>query len=122
MRYILLIQHDEAHFASLSEAERQALYAEYRSLREQLTAAGNWVAGDQLLPASAGKTVKVRDGKPVVTAGPFAESREQVGGYFMIEARDLDEAVSIAARIPSARTGTIEVRPVVPSAVPAAAR
>jgi hypothetical protein len=122
VKYILLIHHDEAYFASLSEAERQALYAEYRSLREQLTAAGNWVAGDQLLPTSAGSSVKVRDGKAVVTGGPFAESREQVGGYFMIEARDLDEAVSIAARIPSARTGTIEVRPVVPSVVPAAAR
>jgi hypothetical protein len=91
-------------------------------LREQLTAAGNWVGGDQLQPTSAARSVKVRDGKPVVTSGPFAETREQLGGYFMIEARDLDEAVSIAARIPSARMGTIEVRPVVPSQVPAGAR
>jgi hypothetical protein len=122
VRYILLIHDDEKAFWKLSEADRQALYGEYRSLREQLIASGNWVGGDQLQPTSAARSVKVRDGKPVVTSGPFAETREQLGGYFMIEARDLDEAVSIAARIPSARMGTIEVRPVVPSAVPAAAR
>jgi hypothetical protein len=122
VRYILLIHDDEKAFWNLSEAERQALYTEYRSLREQLTAAGNWVGGDQLQPTSAARSVKVRDGKPVVTSGPFAETREQLGGYFLIEARDLEEAVSIAARIPSARLGTIEVRPVVPSPVPAGAR
>jgi hypothetical protein len=122
VRYILLIHDDEKAFWNLSEADRQAMYLEYRSLREQLIAAGNWVGGDQLQPTTAAKSVKVRDGKPVVTSGPFAETREQLGGYFMIEARDLDEAISIAARIPSARLGTIEVRPVVPSPVPAVAR
>lgn len=122
MRYILLIHHDDETFWGLSEDDRQKLYVEYRQLREQITASGHFVAGDQLLPASAGKNVRVRDGKPVVTTGPFAETREQLGGYFMIEAKDIDEAVAIAARIPSARVGTIEVRPLAPSAVPAAAR
>jgi hypothetical protein len=122
VKYILLIHHDEESFASLSEADRQSLYAEYRKLRDQLTAAGNFVAGNELQPASAGRRVHVRDGKPVVTTGPFAETREQLGGFFLIEAQDLDEAVRIAARIPSARTGTIEVRAVVESPVPAATR
>jgi hypothetical protein len=122
VKYLLLIHHDEESFARLSEDDRQSLYGEYRKLRDQLTATGNWLAGDELQPTSAGKSVKVRDGKPVVTTGPFAETREQLGGYFLIEARDLDEAVRIAARIPSARNGTVEVRPVVQSSVPAAAR
>jgi hypothetical protein len=119
VKYILLIHHDEKTFGNLSEAERQQIYGEYRAFREQIKAAGQYVAGDRLHPTSAAKSVRVRDGKQVVTGGPFAETREQLGGYFVIDAGDLDEAIAIAARIPSARTGTIEVRPVAEPSVAA---
>jgi hypothetical protein len=119
VKYILLIHHDEETFGKLSETELQQIYGEYRAFREQIRAAGQYVAGDRLHPTSAAKSVRVRDGKQVVTGGPFAETREQLGGYFVIDARDLDEAIAIAARIPTARTGTIEVRPVAETPVAA---
>jgi hypothetical protein len=90
-------------------------------LSQELKAAGQVVTGSQLHPTSAATSVRVRDGKGIVTDGPFAETREQLGGYFLIEAKDLDEATAIAARIPSARMGTIEVRPLVEAATPATA-
>jgi len=120
VKYILLIHHDEESFGKLTEGERQQVYSEYRALREQMKAAGQHVAGDRLYPTSSARTVRVRDGKQVVTSGPFAETREQLGGYFVVDVDDLDEAIAIAARIPSARTGTIEVRQVAEAAVPAA--
>jgi hypothetical protein len=120
MKYMLLIHDDERAFQSLSEADRQAVYAEYRKFSEQITASGNYLSGSELQPTSAATTVRVRDGKRLVTDGPFAEAREQLGGYYLIEAKDLDEALAVAARIPSARTGTIEVRPLMPSMVPEA--
>ena len=113
MKYMLLICHDENSWTNRTENERQAIYAEYRGLIEELKSQGKYLFGDQLQPASTAQTVRVRDGQPLVTDGPFAETREQVGGFFMIEAENIDEAKSIAARIPSSRTGTIEVRPVV---------
>ncbi|MGZ8844594.1 MAG: YciI family protein [Pyrinomonadaceae bacterium] len=113
MKYILLIYHEEQGWEAISEAERQQIYLEYRQLIGELQAEGKYLVGDELQPTSTAQSVRVRDGKQLVTDGPFAETREQVGGFFMIEAKDLDEAKSIAARIPSARTGTIEVRPVV---------
>ncbi len=112
MKYILLIYHEEQGWEAISEAERQQIYLEYRQLIGELQADGKYLAGDELQPTSTAQSVRVRDGQQIVTDGPFAETREQVGGFFMIEAKDLDEAKSIAARIPSARTGTIEVRPV----------
>ncbi|HET6975935.1 MAG TPA: YciI family protein [Pyrinomonadaceae bacterium] len=121
MKYMLLIYHDEPSWDALTETERQQVYLEYRTLREELTSRGQFLDGSQLQPITTATTVRVRDSKELVTDGPFAETHEQLGGYFLIEAKDLDEATAIAARIPSARTGTIEVRPLVETAVPATA-
>jgi hypothetical protein len=113
MKYMLLIYHEEQAWKGHTEAEHQEIYREYRQLIQELQSSGKYLAGDQLQPTTTASSVRVRDGKQMVTDGPFAETREQVGGFFMIEANDLAEATRIAARIPSARTGTIEVRPVV---------
>ncbi|HEX6719849.1 MAG TPA: YciI family protein [Pyrinomonadaceae bacterium] len=121
MKYMLLIYHDEQSWNGVSEAERQDIYTEFRKLRGELQARGQFVTGSQLQPVTTATTVRVRDGKELVTDGPFAETHEQLGGYFLIEAENLDEATSIAARIPSARTGTIEVRPLVETAAEATA-
>jgi hypothetical protein len=121
MKYMLLIYHDEPSWDAITETERQQIYLEYRTLREELVSRGQFESGSQLQPITTATTVRVRDGKELVTDGPFAETHEQLGGYFLIEAKDLDEATAIAARIPSARTGTIEVRPLVETAVPATA-
>ena len=121
MKYMLLIYHDEPRWNALTEPERQQIYLEFRKLRGDLEARGQFVTGSQLQPITTATSVRVRDGKELITDGPFAETHEQLGGYFLIEAKDLDEATSIAARIPSARTGTIEVRPLVEAAAPATA-
>jgi hypothetical protein len=121
MKYMLLIYHDEPSWNAISETERQQIYLEYRKLRTELQARGQFVTGSQLQPVTTATTVRVRDGKELITDGPFAETHEQLGGYFLVEAKDLDEATGIAARIPSARTGTIEVRPLVETAVEATA-
>jgi hypothetical protein len=118
---MLLICDDEKAWAQLSEVDRQKVYAEYRQFGEQLKANGQYLGGSQLHPTSAATSVRVRDGKRLVTDGPFAETREQIGGYYLVDAKDLDEAIALAARIPSARMGTIEVRPLVESAAPATA-
>ncbi len=110
MRYMLLIYLDER---ALDDAERERCYRESAQLAHQLDAAGQYVAAAPLEPTATATSVRVREGKRVVTDGPFAETKEQLGGYFLIEARDLDEAIAIAARIPMARRGTIEVRPVI---------
>ena len=116
MKYLLLIYHDEPTWQALTEAERIEIYGEYRKLREKLLSTGHFITGSQLQPIATATTVRVREGKELVTDGPFAETHEQLGGYFLIEAKDLDEATRIAAQIPSARTGSIEVRPLVESA------
>jgi len=121
MKYMLLIYHGEQSWDAITENERQEVYLEYRKLREDLVSRGQFVTGSQLQPISTATTVRVRDGKELVTDGPFAETHEQLGGYFLIEAANLDEATAIAARIPSARTGTVEVRPLVETAAPATA-
>jgi hypothetical protein len=113
MQYLLLIYHEEGPWEALSEAERQKIYQEYGELRTDLQKAGKYIGGNQLQPISTATTVRVRNGKASVTDGPFAETKEQLGGYFLVEARDLDDALAMAARIPSAKTGSIEVRPVV---------
>lgn len=110
MKYLLLIYHDERLFTNMTEEERQALYFDYRKLREELTNQGKFITGSQLQSASTASSIRVRNGKALATDGPFAETKEQLGGYFLIEAESLDEAKAIAARIPSAKTGTIEVR------------
>jgi hypothetical protein len=120
MKYMLLIYHDEQAWNRHTEDEHQQIYLEYRQLIQELQSSGKYHVGDQLQPAVTASTVRVRDGKQLVTDGPFAETREQIGGFFIIEANDLDEANSIAGRIPSARMGAVEVRPVV-EAEPASA-
>ena len=109
MRYMLLIYGDEQ---ALSESERQACYRESTELAHRLDEAGQFLATAPLHPTAAATSVRVRQGKRLVTDGPFAETREQLGGYFLIDAKDLDEAIAVAERIPGARWGTVEVRPV----------
>jgi hypothetical protein len=118
MQYLLLIYTNEANYAKLAPAAAEALSAEYLEFTRSIIQGGQFRAGDRLRPVSTATTVRVREGKTVATDGPFAETREQLGGYYMVEARDLDEAVAIAARIPSARQGSIEVRPVWPTPKP----
>ncbi|MGH7431275.1 MAG: YciI family protein [Candidatus Methylomirabilales bacterium] len=110
MKYMLLIYLDEQ---ALSETEREECYVESTQLAQQLHSNGQYLAANPLHPTATATSVRVRDGKRFVTDGPFAETREQLGGYFLIDARDLDEAIGIAARIPMARKGTVEVRPVI---------
>jgi len=112
MRYILLVHHDEESFRRRADLERQQMLQESVQLAQQLHASGQYLGAAPLHPTSETTCVRVRDGKPLVTDGPFAETREQLGGYFLIKAEDLDEAISIAARIPGARIGTVEIRPV----------
>lgn len=112
MQYVLLIYEREADWSTLSEKEKGAMFQEYMTFTQNIMKNGNHRAGDALQPVATATTVRVRDGKTVTTDGPFAETREQLGGYYLVEAKDLDEAISIAARIPSARHGSIEVRPV----------
>lgn len=110
MKYMLLVYIDEQ---ALSESERAECYRESSQLAHDLNASGNYLSTAPLRPTATATSVRVREGKRLVTDGPFAETREQLGGFFMVEANDLDEALSIAARIPAARAGTIEVRPIV---------
>ena len=110
MKYLLLIYMDEN---ALSQPERDACYGESLALAHELHAAGQYLAASPLHPTSTATSVRVRDGKRLVTDGPFAETREQLGGFFMVEANDLDEAIGVAERIPMAHRGTVEVRPVV---------
>jgi len=110
MKYMLLIYVNEQ---ALSETEREACYVESTQLAHEIKSNGQYLAANPLHPTSMATSVRVRDGKRLVTDGPFAETREQLGGYFLIDAKDLDAAIGIAARIPMARKGTVEVRPVV---------
>ena len=110
MKYMLLIYLSEQ---ALSETERQECYAESTQLAQEIHSSGQYLAANPLQPTSMATSVRVRNGKRLVTDGPFAETREQLGGYFLIEANNLDEAIGIAARIPMARKGTVEVRPVI---------
>jgi hypothetical protein len=121
MKYLCLIYENEQAWDGITEEERQKIYSEYGKLRQELIAGGQWVNGSQLHPVSTASTIRVRDGKTMITDGPFAETHEQLGGYFLIEAKDLDEANAIAAKIPSARTGSIEVRPLVETSSQASA-
>jgi hypothetical protein len=112
MKYMLLVHHDEEAFDKFSETTRQQMLAESVQLTHQLHANGQYLSASPLHPTSTATIVRVRDGKPFVTDGPFVETREQLAGYFLIEAKNLDEAIGIAARVPGARIGTVEVRPV----------
>ena len=110
MRYMLLVYAGEQ---ALDEKEREKCYGESVQLTHELNSSGNFLAASPLHPTSTATSVRLRDGRRLVTDGPFAETREQLGGYYLIDARDLDEAIGIAARIPGAKWGTIEIRPVI---------
>lgn len=110
MKYMLLIYLEEQ---SLDEVEREHCYVESTQLAHQLKSDGQFLATSPLQPTSMATSVRIRDGKRLVTDGPFAETREQLGGYFLVEAKDLDQAIGIAGRIPGARWGTVEIRPVI---------
>jgi hypothetical protein len=110
MRYMLLIYLEEQ---TLDEAERAHCYLESTQLAQEIHSKGQYLAAAPLHPTSTATSVRVRDGKRLVTDGPFAETREQLGGYYLIDANNLDDAIGIAARIPMARKGTVEIRPVI---------
>lgn len=121
MQYLLLIYHKESEWESLTEDDRQKVYATFRGLREELIKKANWIGGNQLQPVSTASTVRLKDKKTLITDGPFAETKEQLAGYFLIEAANLDDALGIARRIPSVELGgAVEVRPVVMRTVSAA--
>jgi hypothetical protein len=116
MQYLLLIYSNEAEFAKMAPAAITTMTEEYTEFTKGIIQAGQFKAGDRLKPSSTASTVRVRNGKVTTTDGPFAETREQLGGYYLVEAKNLDEATAIAARIPGAKVGSIEVRPIWPSA------
>ena len=112
MQYLLLIYRNDAEYVKMNPAERKQMSAEYGTFTQSIIQSGHFKAGDGLQPTTTATTVRVRDGKMLTTDGPFAETREQLGGYYLVEAKDLDTALAIAARIPEAKKGSIEVRPV----------
>jgi hypothetical protein len=114
MQYLLLIYTNEAEYAALPQAELAKSMAEYGTFTQGIVQSGHFKAGERLRPVSTATTVRVRNGKTMTTDGPFAETREQLGGFYIVEAKNLDEASAIAAKIPGARFGSIEVRPVWP--------
>jgi len=112
MQYLLLIYEDENEVQGREEQARNQIFDEYRAFTASVREAGQFVAADALQPTTTATSVRVRDGKAITTDGPFAETKEQLGGFYLVEADDLDQAIAIAGRIPSARFGTIEVRPI----------
>jgi hypothetical protein len=113
MQYLMLIYNQESSYMKMTPQEQAAMSAEFGKFTEEITKAGKNRGGNRLAPIASATTVRVRDGKRVTTDGPFAETKEQLGGYYLIDANDLDEAIALAAKIPAARVGSIEVRPVV---------
>ena len=114
VQYLLLIYQNEAEYDARPQAEVAATMAEYGTFTQGIIQSGNFKGGERLRPIATATTVRVRNGKVMTTDGPFAETREQLGGFYLIEAKNLDEATGIAARIPGARSGSIEVRPIWP--------
>jgi hypothetical protein len=112
MRYLLAIYGDEQRFATATEAENAAVSEAYNAFTKDIVDRGLFQSGEALQPTSTATTVRVRDGRTLTTDGPFAETKEQFGGYYLVDCKDLDEAIELAARIPGAATGSIEVRPV----------
>ncbi|MDN5942668.1 MAG: YciI family protein [Nitrospira sp.] len=110
MKFLLIVHHDEEAFQNIDKEMRQQMLAESIELTHQLHATGQYVHASPLHPAATAVIVRVREGKPLVTDGPFMETKEQLAGYFLINAQDLNEAIRIATRIPGARIGTVEVR------------
>lgn len=114
MKYLCLIYHDETRWDRMSKDEATAGYGKYRAFTNDIQASGHYVNGNPLKPTSTATTVRVRNGAISTTDGPYAETKEQLGGYFLVEAKDIDEAVAIAARIPVGENGAVEVRPILP--------
>ena len=112
MKYLCLIYENEKAWADMPQPEADAMMGEYFAFTDGFTKSGHVLGGEALQPTSTATTVRVRNGKISTTDGPFAETREQLGGYYLVEAKDLDAALAIAARIPGAKVGSIEVRPV----------
>jgi len=113
MKYMLAIYANETEWSELGDEGRRVMYEEYAAVSEELAGRGMMIDGAELRPTTAATTVRIRDGRTLVTDGPFAETKGQLGGYYVIDAKDADEALAIAARIPGAQHGSIEVRPVV---------
>ena len=113
MKYLLLVHHDEAAFDAIGKEKQRQMLTESVQLTHQLHAKGQYLSASPLQPAATAAVVRVRDGKSFVTDGPFIETREQIAGYFLIHAKDLDEAIGVATRVPGARIGTVEVRPLI---------
>jgi len=113
MQYLLLIYGKETELANMTQAELGSMHGEYGKFTGEIIASGHFKGGNELHSTAKATTVRVRDGKPLVTDGPFAETKEQLGGYYLVDAKDLDEATLIAARIPGAKYGSIEIRPIV---------
>jgi hypothetical protein len=118
MQYLLLIYGEENRWGKMPSTERDKILGEFGAFTQSIADSGNLRGGNELDVTAKAKTLRVRDNKRLVTDGPFAETKEQLGGYYLVEAKDLDEAVSIAARIPSARWGSIEIRPIIPHPMP----
>jgi hypothetical protein len=112
MRYLCLIYSDESRWPKLPKAETDGMLADYMAFGESIQKSGHYIRGERLRPTSSATTVRIRDGKLSTTDGPFAETKEQLGGFYLIEAKDLDDALQVASRIPGARVGSIEVRPI----------
>ena len=112
MKYLCLIYQDETEIEAMPEAEYNAIVREVLDYREELAASGHYITSSPLQPGSTATTVRVRDGKSMITDGPFAETKEQLAGFYLIEARDMNEAIQVAAKIPPASLGSVEVRPV----------
>ena len=112
MRYLCLIYNEEKKLSVMPKSEYDAFSTAHLALDDELRKSGRYIASQALQPVHSATTVRIRDGKLSTTDGPFAETKEQLGGFFLIEAADLNEAIQVAATIPSARTGSIEVRPV----------
>ena len=112
MKYLCLIYADEAIWASLPKSEEEKTMAEYRAYGESIKTSGHWLSGFRLHNVDSATTIRVRNGKMSTTDGPFAETKEQLGGFYLIEAKDLNDAINVASRIPGTRHGSIEVRPV----------
>ena len=119
MKYLCLIYDDEQLWARMTKDEQDGIMGEYYAFGRDITASDHMRGGAQLQPTNTATTLRVRDGALSVTDGPYAETKEALGGYYLIEARDLNEAIQVAARIPSARLGAIEVRPIVEMGAPA---
>jgi hypothetical protein len=112
MQYLLLIYDAEKAWSDMSQADQDKMFGEYMEFTRGIKQSGHYIGGEALQPIATATTVRVRDGKTVTTDGPFAETREQLGGYYLIEAKNLDDAIAVAAKIPSSRIGSIEVRPI----------